>query len=106
MTRRTTEAITLLLLPISILMVAYALFVYHFRSKFLIKKQVRCASACCPARSPCRTLPLMTGLASAHYRAQSRRAHHSRCGSYNTRRKAQQSFEPQVSMHRRGVNSF
>lgn len=40
MTRRTTELITMLLLPLSILMVGYALFVYHFRTKFLIKKQV------------------------------------------------------------------
>ena len=40
-TRRTSELITLLLLPLSILMVCYALFVYHFRSKFLRKKQVR-----------------------------------------------------------------
>ena len=29
-----------MLLPLSILMVCYALFVYHFRSKFLKKKQV------------------------------------------------------------------
>ncbi len=45
MTRRTTELITLVLLPLSILMVCYALFVYHFRSKFLKKKQVRPAIA-------------------------------------------------------------
>ena len=45
MTRRTSELITLVLLPLSILMVCYALFVYHFRSKFLKKKQVR-APAC------------------------------------------------------------
>jgi len=30
----------MLLLPLSILMVGYALTVYHFRTKFLIKKQV------------------------------------------------------------------
>ena len=47
MTRRTTELITLVLLPLSILMVCYALFVYHFRSKFLKKKQARLASQRC-----------------------------------------------------------
>ena len=43
-TRRTTELITLFLLPLSILMVCYALFVYHFRNKFLKKKQARLIS--------------------------------------------------------------
>lgn len=35
----------MLLLPLSILMVGYALTVYHFRTKFLIKKQVCFLSA-------------------------------------------------------------
>lgn len=48
-TRHTTELITMLLLPLSILMVGYALTVYHFRTKFLIKKQVSFLSRriCC-----------------------------------------------------------
>ena len=40
-TRRTTEAIQLMLLPISIGMVAYALFTFYWRSRCMERKQVR-----------------------------------------------------------------
>jgi len=70
-TRRTSELITLVLLPLSILMVCYALFVYHFRSKFLKKKQVRAPEESCSTdyciepylqhrSASCRTCPATT----------------------------------------------
>ncbi len=74
MTRRTSELITLVLLPLSILMVCYALFVYHFCSKFLKKKQVRAPEESCSTDSciepylqhrsaSCRTCPATAAMA-------------------------------------------
>ena len=41
-TRRTTEAIVMMLLPISIAMTAYALFTFYWRSRCMERKQVSC----------------------------------------------------------------
>ena len=48
----TVELITLLLLPISIAMCAYALFTFYWRSEFIRRKQVRRVSRT-PARCVC-----------------------------------------------------
>ena len=40
-TKKTTEAIVLMLLPISIGMIAYALFTFYWRSRCMEQKQVR-----------------------------------------------------------------
>lgn len=54
----TVQLITLLLLPISIAMIAYALFTFYWRSEFIRRKQVRaqgrprCLPACSPAERP------------------------------------------------------
>jgi hypothetical protein len=45
--RSTVELITTLMLPISIAMVAYALFTFYNRSEYIRKKQVRSCRAPC-----------------------------------------------------------
>jgi len=49
-TKRTTQAIVLMLLPISIGMIAYALFTFYWRSRCMERKQV---SLCTSARQLC-----------------------------------------------------
>lgn len=44
-TKRTTEAIVLMLLPISIGMIAYALFTFYWRSRCMERKQVSYVAA-------------------------------------------------------------
>ena len=47
-TRKTTQAIVLMLLPISIGMIAYALFTFYWRSRCMERKQVSNCYWCLP----------------------------------------------------------
>lgn len=47
----TVKLITLLMLPISICMIAYALFTFYWRSEFIRRKQVRLGSMSCTLRT-------------------------------------------------------
>ena len=46
-TKRTTQAIVLMLLPISIGIIAYALFTFYWRSRCMERKQVSLCTSCC-----------------------------------------------------------
>lgn len=71
-TKRTTEAIQLMLLPISIGMVAYALFTFYWRSRCMERKQASHPENACKLGHPwkqsatCSVIPLYHKISVSH----------------------------------------